>query len=410
MKTSRIQNLSYTVFLLLLLAVTLPPLFSNRLPDHAMTLEWTCRLQELTDGFTARRPVLFPQAEVFDWTGVYDHAMNSNLWLFVPAVLYFFTGNLLLSYQTFLFLIQVGTLLSSDMFFSTFFSEKEPEAKVRFIPKHPAALCGIALYMTCPYRLFLCYDQSNLFEALVWMLLPLYVWALSGFFKNKRQFPVMCFAGFLLTLIGYTHLILYLVILCFSCLAGLLLRNWKILISLGFSILLSLPCLYRLVSYLFDLSGTVLILPLNGIMKNGYFVGQFFSSYAYQTNHPGMGLGLLLCLFGGLWLSFVASTHPKHKWYVPSFMLFGFLTLLSLSLFPWDPAQRLGLPVLKFISRIGTPGLFWGLATAVFTLPAALISELFCCRKNRTAALLFPLFVLLLSMGIGLHLCSTLIS
>ena len=143
-------------------------------------------------------------------------------------------------------------------------------------------------------------------------------------------------------------------------------------------------------------------------MKNGYLPGPFFSSYAFRDGHPGMGLGLLTCLFGGIWLSFVASQKISSRLYRPALVLFLLLTLLSLSSFPWDLVQRLGLWALKLVSLIGSPAIFWGLGLAVFALPAALIIEYIRQQESKWAAMLLPYTALLLSAGICLHQCYTL--
>ena len=49
----------------------------------------------------------------------------------------------------------------------------------------------------------------------------------------------------------------------------------------------------------------------------------------------------------------------------------GLLTLASLKYFPWDYVQRLGMPFLRFVGLLETPGVFWMLANMLFAIPAA---------------------------------------
>lgn len=403
------NKLPFLLLSFFLLLLTLLPLWNGCLPDNRMNSEWSIRIQELSAGFSRRQLYLYPSPELFINSGIYDNIMNSNFWLLFPALVYFFTGRLLLARNLFMILLQLGTLITAALFFNYLFTDRPPAARDQKSPVNLPVAAGIVLYMTCPYRIFLCYDVSNLFEAIVWMLLPLYVMMLAHLLSQQRaKIITVLLSSFLLAGIGYSHLILYLTIAALTCLAGILLRKFRLLLPVLFSTVITLPCLYRLAAYLFGNFAAGWNLPLQSIMKNGYLPGQFFSSYAFRDGHPGMGLGLLTCLFAGIWLSFVAGQKISSRLYRPALVLFLLLTLLSLSSFPWDLVQRLGLWALKLVSLIGSPAIFWGLGLAVFALPAALIIEYIRQQESKWAAMLLPYTALLLSAGICLHQCYTL--
>ena len=79
-------------------------------------------------------------------------------------------------------MIQVVTLLTSMMCFRSIFKEAETRLSTYF---------GVLLYMTCPYRIYICYDLTDIAKAAAWMLLPLYVWALTEIMGQRKVLKIV---------------------------------------------------------------------------------------------------------------------------------------------------------------------------------------------------------------------------
>lgn len=398
-----------TLLYFLLLIIILLPLSNGYLLNNGLINEWTARITEISSGFHEHKLYFFPTAESLITCGIYENTMNSNVWLYLPALIYAATDSLFISWGTFHLFLQAGTLLAASLFFRRVLAPAKTDSGASFYRELPATI-GVLLYMTFPYRISLCYDRSNLLEAIVWMLFPLYAWAIAGILMNRRRILSGILAIITLAGIGYAHTVLYLAIAAASMLLFLLFKKWSALLSVVISAVCFAPGLLYLSRYLFGGPDAFWYLPLGSIMKNGYLFGQFFTTYAYRDYHPGMGLGMMICLFAGIWLLFVAEQKISSVLYYPSLLATGLFTLLSLSAFPWDFLQRMGTWALKLVALINTPAIFWGLALMILSLPAAIMIERFMQQKDKTIAQIVPWSVMISCLGICLYHCFTLMT
>lgn len=409
------KNGRYICRVLCMLAVTaaLLPVGCNYIMSGGIVTEWIDRVEEIAVG----APGLFPSPELFMRTGIWENSMNSNLWFLIPGLLYRLSGNMVLVYRVYLLLIQVGTLFFSLMFFLRFFDGEENGLSVCF---------GVLLYMTCPYRIFVCYDWANLSLATAWMFLPLYAWAVTGMLRKEHAWKNMAVAAFALAAVGYADTVSFLIILGITLIAVLWFQKILPLVSAAMAGMLFLPGLYRLTVYLFSDGFQELELPIQTIMQNGYRLGQFFSSYMYRDGHPGMGLGMMAGILAGLWMTFVnggeknckdksdeKSTQeqsiPDKKNHFEFFIVMSVcLMLLSLRYFPWDMVQRLGGWSMKLVSLVDTPAVFGGLAMGCLCIPAAGSMNLVETNENRTVAYAVPMIVLLACLGVCVYQCNML--
>ncbi|MCH5343528.1 MAG: hypothetical protein J1E64_05760 [Acetatifactor sp.] len=389
----------YRMLYVLAAVVTLFPVSCDYIMIGGIITEWISRMEEIAIGGLR----LFPTAEAFVNVGIWDNAMNSNLWFFFPALLYRFSGNLVLAYRIYILALQVVTALCSFLFFRRVLTCKEPGKE------NEMAIClGVILYMTCPYRIFVCYDWANLSEATAWMLLPLYGWAVVGLLQKKKSWVDILVAASALAGIGYAEVIYFLSLVGITLLIVLFSRKLFPLLPLTVGVVLAFPGLYRLFSYLFfgDFSeGEIMI---HTIMQEGYRFGQFFSSYAFRDGHPGFGLGIMICLLAGLWLRFVIGGE-KVGTYERFFIGLAILLLMfSLRYFPWDFVQRLGVWTLKLVSVMGTPAVFAGLGYAALCVPAAGAAGRIGRYENRLVAGAVPLIILITSIGLCVYQCNML--
>lgn len=390
---------NYGILCLIIMAVASLPIGCGYIMSGGIVGEWLARIKEIAEDFQMSHFRLFPSSETLAAAGITENAMNSNLWFFFSGLLYSLTENIVLAYRVYMLLIQIGTLMTAMLCFRSVLGKKEESL---------AAVMGITLYMTNPYRIYVCYDLANLSQATAWMLLPLYIYAVHGLLTSDKKIGYMIIAALTLAGIGYAEVIFFLIGMAVTILAGILAKKLYPLIAAVAASILFLPGLYRLWEYLFMGRFSELQLPLQPIMPKGYHLGQFFASYAFRDGYPGMGLGMMISMLVLLWMKFINPEKRSDK----RIRYFAWLSMafavLSLSCFPWDVLQRLGVWALKIISLIGTPAIFWGMATALFCVPAAdAVARAGQC-KDKTAAMAIPLIVMIFCVGICVYQCNML--
>lgn len=374
----------YRILYVLTAVTAAIPVACNYIMSGGIVTDWINRVTTLSSG----------PLQLFSLSKV-----DSNLWLFPFVLFYRLSGNMVLTYRICMLMIQIGTLVSAKLFFETFFGDRES----RF-----SAFFGILLYMTCPYRIYICYDLADLSAALVWMLLPLYARAVWDLLHQKHILRDLIVSVPTLAGIGYAGTVYFLITAGLTLLTVLFYKKALPLISVGAGALLFIPGLYHLMQYLTGDIYQELNIPLHSIMPSGYRPGQFFSIYAFRDGYPGMGLGILICLLVGLWLRFVNGEKilsGKEHYFT---FLAVLLLILSTRFFPWDIIQRIGPPALKLISLINTPAIFAGLAYNCLCIPAACAAGRISKYENRLLAAAIPVFVLIAGIGICIYQCNTL--
>lgn len=389
----------YRVLCILTLAAVLLPASCNYIMSGGIIEEWITRIEEIAMRMQNGYLYLYPSAETLAVSSDWGNAINSNLWFFLPGFLYRISWNIVLAYRLFMLALQIGTLLFSILLFQSLFEGEESKLPVFY---------GILLYMTCPYRIYVCYDLADLSQAAVWMLLPLYAWAAVGILKDRNKLRSMALAALALAGIGYANVLFSLIVMVITLMAGLLTRSSRMLLSSVGATLIFLPGLYRLIQYLFLGYFQEWDPPVQSIMANGYRFGEYFSSYTWREGRPGMGMGMLLCLLAGLWLGFVKREREENK--VFSFFrgISALLIAMSFCRFPWDMVQRLGSGALKLISLIGTPALFGGMAYGGLCVVSASAINRVSKQENRKIAFAVPVMVLLACLGLCIYQCNML--
>lgn len=281
-------------------------------------------------------------------------------------------------------LIQAGTLCATAVLGRQLFDKQSP-----------AVPFCVMLYLTCPYRLYLLFDKKSLREALCYLVLPLFVWSIVNIMDHKkdmvkRRMPFMAMTALLLILTSMISPLYLLVFAGFGMLSCIVLRKLWPLVCVVTGAVLSLPFLKDLLLYLFTNTYDACGISLDSIMKKGYFPGQFFTSFAYESGHPGLGLGLLMSLAVLGWLLFT-----EKEFVLPGYSkFFGLLSvftlILSLRAFPWDYVQRLGTVFLKLVPLTESPALFLGLATFSLSILGGYAMEQISLQKNRALATRIP--------------------
>ncbi len=398
----------YRVLCVTAAAVALLPVSCSYIMTGGIVTEWIARVEELAAGGLR----LFPTAEALAAGGLRENGMDSNLWFLSSGIFYRLTGNMVLAYRLYMLGIGVGTMAFAMLFFGRFFRGESSRLSAFF---------GTLLYLTCPWRIYVCYDRADLGLAAVWMLLPLYGWAAVGLAraekigtgrKEKLFSDSMIWntvvAAAALAGVGYADIVCFLTLAGITLLGALFGKKVLPLLSVAGGAVLFLPALGRLANYLFADGFRELEMPLKSLMPEGYRLGQYLDTYVYRDGHPGMGMGMLLCLLTGLWLRFVRKEKKAEGAECFFAIMALFLGILSLRYFPWDLLQRLGVWTLKLVSLTGTPVLFGGLAMAFACVPAAGAMGRISRQENRLAAVAVPMLVLLLGIGVCVYQCNML--
>lgn len=168
------KYLPHLLYFITFIAVSIP-VACGYICEGGIVIQWIARVDEIASGLSHGQFLLFPSEETALNTAGAVNALHSNLWLFLPGLVYLLTDSIVFSYQFYVLLIQLGTLLFSIMMFRRLFDDKI------------SVFFGVLLYMTCPYRIYICYDEANLMQAVFWALLPLYVWAVSWRCKGYQD-------------------------------------------------------------------------------------------------------------------------------------------------------------------------------------------------------------------------------
>lgn len=381
----------YCFTLFLLLIVTSIPIFCMYIMEGGMATQSIARLQELAQ----IKLVFFPEMEYASENGLASLALNSNLFYFLPALFLRLTSNIRWTWALLLFFLQAATMGGALLLFRYLY------------PEGSGFLWGVLLYMTFPFRIYLCYDLAELSQVLVWALLPYYLWGILHVVQNRKRHLFLWVSALFLAGMGYADAGCFPIILGFTLLLILLSRNAFPLLAMAGGTLLALPGLKRLLSFLLSEDMAGLNIPLASIMPRGYAVGELFSAFIYADGKPGIGPGLLFVFALLIYFQFVEGQKLLAKGEAAYVGAGIFLLLLSLRYFPWDYLQRVSPVFLKMVSLFQTPGQFLYLACFLFTIPAAGVMHRICEKKDKYTASFLAVLLLILCLGTVVYQCNT---
>ncbi len=277
---------------------------------------------------------------------------NQPPWAMLPGFLGGLVQSSVAGTKTLIFLVQSATFATSYFLFRKVFSTVS------------GAFFGTLLYTTWPYQEYLMFDKMDLGGMISFMMLPLFVRCMISVYtiEKKKMWVPALLAGLSLAGIAYSDWVVALICADVVIVSLLWYKKWQGLLPLAVGGILYLPGARYLVYYILFGGMEGWNLNLGSIMPKGYQLGRFFTSFVYKEGLPGMGLPLLcaLILLGGL--AFVKENFKWNKAYnFPLFLALA-LAILSLSAFPWDYVQRLGMPFVRAVGLLESPAVFWGCA------------------------------------------------
>ena len=83
--------------------------------------------------------------------------------------------------------------------------------------------------------------------------------------------------------------------------------------------------------------------------------------------------------------------------------------IMSLSVIPWEMVQRLGEPFMKLVSMLESPGIFFGMACVLLTIPSAYAVGRLREQKNGFLRVCVPVMILMAAIGTGIYICNSLL-
>ncbi len=354
------------------------PVFCGYICEGGEVNVWIGRIEEMGKG------ILYGQYAPFD----------SNLWLFLPAVLLKAGVPLGIAYSFFMAAVQLVTLLAAKAMFQ------------RILESPAAVLYAVLFYMTCPCHIYICYDQADWGQAVVWMLLPLLGWGTAGLYQDGWRWRYACAAAIAFGGIGHADCIAFAVLAGILLIAGIWHRKWIGWIPLIAGSLLNITGAGRLMRYLFFEDNWEI--PIDPLSSQGYVFGRFLTSFAYQNGRPGFGLGLMGALALFFWLLFTEKCFRLKKEHSFPAAVSAAALLMSLSAFPWDFIGRISGPCQRLASLLDAPSMFFGFACAGLCALAGYAVEGTAKQDKIFVKIGFPAMIYIASIAVAVYLCNML--
>ncbi len=399
MKRKAKDNLAGGLLCLLTLLFSLQPILCNYVPAADYTQLWSLRVAYVAEQLSCGRFSLYGDAAFLANLGGGVFCLNSDLWYLLPGMIYFATGSLLLARACFVLFLQALTLLFCLLFFHTLCREDG------------AGFVGSLLYFASPLRFYWLYQRFDMTKSVLWMLLPLFGYALLKL-KGKISLPPLAQAGFLclgalsLGLMGYAEPALMAVVFGVSLMVAFLCKSAKILFAAFLGLLLAAPGCVRCGQFVLGRDFSAFNISLEKISLYGYSPADFFTIFSFRILRPGCGVALLVVLVFCLWQRMVKGVklQPAEVFFLSGGLVF---MMLSLQLFPWGTLQSLSGYLLRFFVLYECNSVFFGFG--VFCLCS--LGALAMAGARRTENPLFakglPLLVMGLLMANLLYLCNT---
>lgn len=395
MESKNADKLRRIGYVIVLLVVSLP-LFCGYILEGGDVVIWIRRIDEVRAGFRSPWNVMFPTPALIAECGGEFSALNSNLWLFLPAFFRWLGFSITNTYRIYILLLNLLALWGTYKFFSKWTENKW----MTFV--------GVLLFMTCPYRIYICYDKADLGMVATWAFIPIAFWSVLCFCTEKADWKKMVLSSLSIAAVAYGNVVLWMAVLGISVLGIIWSRKWKGLFPILAGIVLSIPGMIKWLQYLFMGISEYVNLPLRFAAPDGYVLGQFFSSWVYREGCPGFGLGIMLglALFG--WLCFIEKESLPDRRYSFEWCILLLMVFMSMQRFPWDILQRLGAPLLRLISLIEMPGMFFGFACLVASGFCAYAIEAVRKQEKLFVKWGFPVILIVVAIGICVYMCNNL--
>lgn len=393
----RQQNMVCAVSCILIFLLTSAPVFCGYVMEGGDAVLWLERIREVRQNLAEGNWSLFPSPEL---VMVYDGgaaAFDSGIWLLPVIGMQLLGIGEQMSWCLFMSLVGLGTMVSVWWMMRAFSDKKA------------VILFGILFYMSCPCHIYICYDMADIGQAIVWALAPAFTGGIAHLYRSHgRSVAAWCLTVLAYGGIWYADARWGVIIGVCMTLYLLLWKRWLWgLLPMAAGGLLAMPSVIYLTRYLLKGGMQVWNLPMGSIMENGYMIRHFLTTWVYSPDLPGVGMGLMGGLLLLAWFCFRGWGRMDRT--VKGILLMaGGLAVVSLRIFPWDYVQRLGMPFLRFIGLLKTPGIFWECASMLLVVPAAwAVGEV---RKKQGGLWqwVIPVLLMTAALAAALFMCNSL--
>lgn len=365
------------------------------------------------------------------WANDYGYATGvfyGDILLYIPALLRLFGFTIQDAYQTFLFMINIATVLISYFCFK------------KLTGSEKSGLICSALYTLSLYRLMNVYTRAAVGEYCAMMFLPMIFVGLYRIFtdcyeiaKTKEKTGLSYLKPAIMPALGltgiiYTHVLTVEMVAFFILLSCLIFARRtikkEVFLTLALTavsaLLLSLGFLIPFLDYYRgDFMVTSDQWNINLIQTQGLFITQIFSLFQYgdggtyptisgMKNELNLGIGIAFVFGFALYVYYLVAA-PKEKKKDKAFslsllaFLYAALTLWMASVvFPWNSLASLGELPFRLIISLQFPWRFLSIAAVFLTIftcfIADRISDIF---AGLTKNVVIPLLVLIMIIGTG---------
>ena len=391
------QRMICVVIYIIVFLVTSAPIFCGYVMEGGDVVLWLERIREVRQSLAEGKLSWFPSPELTTAHGSSGAAFDSGIWLLPVVGMQLLGVGEQIAYCIFMGLIGLGTMASARWMMKAF---SENAAVV---------LSGVLLYMSCPYHIYICFDRADIGQAVVWALIPAFVGGIVRLHRLRgRSAAAWCISA--LAYAGIWYADARWGVIAGGCMA-LYLLIWKRQIWGIFSMAaggaVAMPSVIYLVRYVVKGGMQVWELPMGSIMGNGYAIGQFLTTWTYRPDMPGMGMGLMGGMLLLVWL-YIRGYHGKMDNSIKGILVMaGGLTIASLKYFPWDYVQRLGMPFLRFVGLLETPGIFWGLCNMLLVIPAAWAVGEVRKKQGYLWQWVIPILLMAAALATALYMCNS---
>lgn len=388
------KQIDYSIWLyVVIFAFSVWPLTCNYILQGEDVNYWVARIEEVYRGMAGGKLLLMPTQDFLVSFWSEGSGINTNLWLFVPALLRLLGISIVDSYRLFFLCGNLVTVLGAVWMMDS------------IVEKKLAKIAGVALFVLCPYRIYFCYDNPDLGKVMLWMLLPYMVGAVVRICKDAKQIHNTVIGAFSMAGMLCADAVTAIYVIGMCVLLLLWSKKWKALLAVGGGGVLFLPASVPFVRYL--IKGIYLenYLPVGSIMENGYTAGKVLATYAYEEGLPGLGLGAILAVSLLLWISWCSESGHSEKWVKPISLITGVCVLAGMQFFPWDYVMRLGGLFLRLIGLMETPVMFVGFAGSLIAILGAYGVDRACESKNEFVAWIVPVAIVTATLGNYFYLC-----
>ena len=235
------------------------------------------------------------------------------------------------------------------------------------------SVMGMFLYTLMPYRIYIIFDKKDMGLTVAYTLLPILFFCYQKLLRKNVWAGVVFFTLIVLMLevIGYFDTTFLILLCCALILCGTISKHWSLVTFSVFSVVLSVPLKLDYWRFLLLGHNNEFAVSLSTIAVNGYEIGDYFMSWLYREGRPGLGFGFLISIMLSSYLYLCTERRNDGIQCNGMFVSAIILMIFSFRWGMWDIVARVHPIIFRFISLMDSPGVLFGIGTAILSFPLA---------------------------------------